>query len=84
MKALLPLLIIQIFGIALNIPAKELPLYGEVEINDKENFFLKSDLFKIGKRSNLLFIFLLQNFSHIIHSFMLIIAFQTKTKIILV
>ena len=60
MKALLPLLIIQIFGIALNIPAKELPLYGEVEINDKENFFLKSDLFKIGKKVEFIIYFSFQ------------------------
>ena len=43
MKVLLPLLIIQLFGIALNLPAKELPLDGEVEINDGEYIFLKSD-----------------------------------------
>ena len=46
MEILLPLLIIQLFGITLNIPEKELPLYGEVEINGNENIFLKSDLLK--------------------------------------
>ena len=52
--ALFLLLIIQILGISLNIPAKELPIYGEVEINEKENIFLKSDLFKVGKRIELI------------------------------
>ena len=57
MKVLLPLLIIQLFGIAINLPAKELPLYGEVEINEGEYIFLKSDLFKIGKKIELIIYF---------------------------
>ena len=61
MKALLPLLIIQLFGVSLNIPAKELPLYGEVEINENENIFLKADLFKIGKRIELIINFCFEN-----------------------
>ena len=61
MKALLLFLIIQLFGISLNIPAKELPLYGEVEINENENIFLKSDLFKIGKRIELIINFCFEN-----------------------
>ena len=61
MKALLPLLIIQLFGVSLNIPAKELPLYGEVEINKNENIFLKADLFKIGKRIELIINFCFEN-----------------------
>ena len=61
MKALLPLLIIQLFRLSLNIPAKELPLYGEVEINENENIFLKADLFKIGKRIELIINFCFEN-----------------------
>ena len=56
-KRLIFLLIIQLFGIAINIPAKELPLYGEVEINGGEYIFLKSDLFKIGKKIELIIYF---------------------------
>jgi len=54
MKILLPVLIIQIFEIVLNIPAKELPLYGSVEINNYDDIFLKTDLFKIGKKIELI------------------------------
>jgi len=61
MKALLLFLIFQLFGISLNIPAKELPLYGEVEINENENIFLKSNLFKIGKRIELIINFCFEN-----------------------
>lgn len=61
MKALLLFLIIRLFGISLNIPSKELPLYGEVEINENENIFLKSNLFKIGKRIELIINFCFEN-----------------------
>ena len=85
MKFLLPLLIIQLFGIAINLPAKELPLYGEVEINEGEYIFLKSDLFKIGKKIELIIYFsFFKNFIIIIQIFMLIIVFPTKMRTILV
>ena len=85
MKVLLPLLIIQLFGIAINLPAKELPLYGEVEINEGEYIFLKSDLFKIGKKIELIIYFsFFKNFIIIIQIFMLIIVFPTKMRTILV
>ena len=66
MKALflLPILVIQLFGITLNLPAKELPLYGEVEIDNEENIFLKTDLFKIGKEIGLLIYFTFGNFQN--------------------
>ena len=57
MKDLLPLLIIQLFGISLALTAKELPLYGEVEINDCDEIFLQTDLFKIGKKIELFIYF---------------------------
>ena len=85
MKVLLPLLIIQLFGIAINLPAKELPLYGEVEINEGEYIFLKSNLFKIGKKIELIIYFsFFKNFIIIIQIFMLIIVFPTKMRTILV
>ena len=85
MKVLLPLLIIQLFGIVINLPAKELPLYGEVEINGGEYIFLKSDLFKIGKKIELIIYFsFFKNFIIIIQIFMLIIVFPTKMRTILV
>ena len=64
MKALflLSILVIQLFGITLNLRAKELPIYGEVEIDNEENIFLKTDIFKIGKKIGLLIYFTFENF----------------------
>ena len=61
---LLPILVIQLFGITLNLPAKELPIYGVVEIDNEENIFLKTDKFKIGKKIGLLIYFTFGNFKN--------------------
>ena len=61
---LLPILVIQLFGITLYLPAKELPIYGVVEIDNEENIFLKTDIFKIGKKNGLLIYFTFGNFKN--------------------